>query len=495
MTTFDLDLRATPPASATLPRSSSAVADWLRLVVATLARVVLFSVLGMALWGALPLAIGWHPTTVMTGSMEPRIQPGDVVVAKPVAESDLHRGQVLLFDDPDQVDHLRLHRYDSDGAAGTLVTRGDANPEADSTPVERSAVEGVGYLRIPFVGLPVLWLQEARVAQLVVTAAGLLLVTALSRLDSPLRARQEALAGLERELAPAAPRGERRAARRHERRLRRLRTAGASLSLLALAGGLAVTLVVAGGSSAGYAAQTVNPRSTLSTGTFDCLTESYNGQTSFGFPYNETSGTTTADGSSFARTGTLVGGASFVPGSCAKDDSPALQLDGTGQVLTAVQLGGQPAFTIETWFRTTTTTGGSLAAFTTAQSGNATTADRALYMTNAGTLALGVRPTTSTVRAVTTPRAYNDGQWHHVAVTMSSSGTSFYVDGAFLGSSTMITSAQSATGYWRVGSAPLAGFPSAPTSSGFTGTVDGTVIYNNSAQGASALQARYAAGH
>ena len=176
MTTFDLDLRPTPTAAIALPVASSAATDWLRLVAATLARVVLFSVLGLALWGALPTAIAWQPTTVMTGSMEPRIQPGDVVVAKPVAADDLSLGQVLLFDDPDHADHLRLHRYEAAGDSGTLVTKGDANPEADSTAVARSSVLGVGYLRVPFVGLPVVWAAEHRTAPLVVLAAGIVVL-------------------------------------------------------------------------------------------------------------------------------------------------------------------------------------------------------------------------------------------------------------------------------------------------------------------------------
>ena len=37
---------------------------------------VVATLLGLALWAAAPAVIGWHPTTVMTGSMEPRLRPG-----------------------------------------------------------------------------------------------------------------------------------------------------------------------------------------------------------------------------------------------------------------------------------------------------------------------------------------------------------------------------------------------------------------------------------
>ncbi|MEG8033804.1 S24/S26 family peptidase [Sphingomonas sp. LR61] len=136
------------------------VVDWGRVVVGTVARGVVATLLGLALWAAAPALIGWQPTTVMTGSMEPRLTPGDVVVSRPVASGEVRTGKILLADDPDQPGHLRMHRYVEDGPGGTLVTKGDANPQQDSTPLERSAVHGVAFLRIPFVGAPVLWLRQ-----------------------------------------------------------------------------------------------------------------------------------------------------------------------------------------------------------------------------------------------------------------------------------------------------------------------------------------------
>ena len=147
MTTFDLLQPATAAQRIVGSRGASrSWPHWLRLVVGVVSRTVLGTLVGLLLWAAVPAVIGWTPTTVMTGSMEPRIHPGDVVVAKPVAETEIHRGQVLLFQDPDRADHLRLHRYDDNGQGTQIVTKGDANPTADSTPIDRSAVVGVGYL-------------------------------------------------------------------------------------------------------------------------------------------------------------------------------------------------------------------------------------------------------------------------------------------------------------------------------------------------------------
>ncbi|UFU14717.1 S24/S26 family peptidase [Curtobacterium sp. C1] len=161
--------------------------DWGRVVVGTLARGIVATVVGMALWAAVPAVIGWQPTTVVTASMAPRLVPGDVVVSRPVPTPEVVPGRVLLADDPDQAGHLRLHRYVETGADGTIVTKGDANPAADSTPLDRSAVHGVGYLRIPFIGTPVLWAHEGRWGAVAAAAAALAGLLALCTVDAGLR--------------------------------------------------------------------------------------------------------------------------------------------------------------------------------------------------------------------------------------------------------------------------------------------------------------------
>lgn len=161
--------------------------DWGRVVVGTLARGIVATVVGLALWAAVPAVVGWQPTTVVTASMAPRLVPGDVVVSRPVPTPEVVPGRVLLADDPDQPGHLRLHRYVETGADGTIVTKGDANPAADSTPLDRSAVHGVGYLRIPFIGTPVLWAHEGRWGAVAAAAAALAGVLALCTVDAGLR--------------------------------------------------------------------------------------------------------------------------------------------------------------------------------------------------------------------------------------------------------------------------------------------------------------------
>lgn len=153
---------------------------WTRFTVVLIARGILAAVFGVLFWGVVPTVIGWHSTTVMTGSMEPTLHVGDVVVSKPIEPRELRKGQVLLFDDPDHVGILRLHRFNALNADGTLTTKGDVNPGADSTPITRAAVVGVGYLRVPFIGIPITWAARGDTAALTSLGAALLTVTALA---------------------------------------------------------------------------------------------------------------------------------------------------------------------------------------------------------------------------------------------------------------------------------------------------------------------------
>jgi signal peptidase I len=153
---------------------------WPWLIATTCSRAVLATVICLGLWGALPAAIGWHPTTVSSGSMLPRLHVGDIAVSRPLGATPPTVGSVLLFDDPDHPGRLRLHRFVRIGDDGMLVTRGDANNGDDSSPVALSAVRGIGTLRVPWVALPVVWIREGTWLPLSAALLVLLGLTALT---------------------------------------------------------------------------------------------------------------------------------------------------------------------------------------------------------------------------------------------------------------------------------------------------------------------------
>lgn len=124
----------------------------------------------LALAVAGPLAVGDRPYTVLTGSMEPTIAAGDVVIDERISPTAARVGDVVTFRDPEDQSKLITHRVRSirrDGSNLWFVTQGDAN---NTTEHWRIAVDGqlgrVVYT-VPWVG---------HVAVLTHTPGGLLLI-------------------------------------------------------------------------------------------------------------------------------------------------------------------------------------------------------------------------------------------------------------------------------------------------------------------------------
>ena len=146
-------------------RSSSSFLLWLCLG-------FLFTLLAAA---ALPLAVGDRSFTVLSGSMSPTIETGDVVVTEPVAPAAVELGDIVTFRDPEGTEKLYSHRVQSVDPAGgnvAFVTRGDANTSVERWQVPADGTVGRVVYRIPKLGFAVAWLSApgARTAMTVLPA-------------------------------------------------------------------------------------------------------------------------------------------------------------------------------------------------------------------------------------------------------------------------------------------------------------------------------------
>ncbi|MCO8269504.1 signal peptidase I [Actinoplanes sp. TRM 88003] len=133
-------------------------------------------VLGLLAVSVAPVLVGWKSTVVVSGSMMPKIHPGDVVSAAPPPDK-IAPGTVVLVNDPARPDELLMHRVLRLDDAGRMITKGDANQTADTTPVPMANLVGVPRMRIPWIGLPYLWIRQGH--YLPVGAAGVLLMALL----------------------------------------------------------------------------------------------------------------------------------------------------------------------------------------------------------------------------------------------------------------------------------------------------------------------------
>jgi hypothetical protein len=112
------------------------------------------------------------------------------------------------------------------------------------------------------------------------------------------------------------------------------------------------------------------------------------------------------------------------------------------------------------------------------------TYDRHIYLDKDGRIVFGVYP--NAVKLVYTPAGtnYADGKWHHLVGTLSSNGQKLYVDGDLIKADVTVTSAQSYTGYWKVGCGNLTAWANAATYAANPTTLDysGPNYFNGSIQ-------------
>jgi signal peptidase I len=135
----------------------------------------------MSAWAFVPVLLGWESSAIVSNSMAPRVERGDVVVFRPASEETLDTGAVIMFfgSDPDQA---IVHRIvDIDFGASTYATRGDANTSVDSDAVPFASVQGVGALLVPLVGWPIAWANEGNIAMLGLFLAGFFAVVWLAQ--------------------------------------------------------------------------------------------------------------------------------------------------------------------------------------------------------------------------------------------------------------------------------------------------------------------------
>jgi signal peptidase len=97
---------------------------------------------------------GWEFDAVLSGSMEPDIGVGGLVVIKPVDGNDVNVGEVISFKLPGidtPICHRVIERTEtSEGIV--LRTKGDANEEPDINVVHASDVTGKAVFYLPYAG-------------------------------------------------------------------------------------------------------------------------------------------------------------------------------------------------------------------------------------------------------------------------------------------------------------------------------------------------------
>ncbi len=131
--------------SATARERSVAGRGVLRRVVRVTITLTLWILLGFGAGLAASLTVpnlfDYRALTVLSGSMEPALGVGSVVIDERISALEARRGDIVSFPDPDQRGRTLTHRLRSarvEGKTAYMVTKGDGNdaPERWSVPAE-----------------------------------------------------------------------------------------------------------------------------------------------------------------------------------------------------------------------------------------------------------------------------------------------------------------------------------------------------------------------
>lgn len=159
----------------------------------------------------LPRFIGAVPLTVLTGSMEPMLHPGDLIVSQQIDPDKVRVGDIITYQpqagDPALITHrVKAIAFGMNGI-DHFTTRGDANG-VDDAPVKPGQVMGKYVYDIPYLGYVAHAIPPAIKPFIVQGIGVVLLLWAAVQLINAVRAKRRAA----RQAHNTRPRTEREAA-------------------------------------------------------------------------------------------------------------------------------------------------------------------------------------------------------------------------------------------------------------------------------------------
>ena len=104
----------------------------------------------------------YHAIAVASGSMTPNILKGDIVVIEKIDGdySKLKKGQVIAYKYDNIVIVHRLINIIEEKGTYYFYSKGDANESEDNWVITEDMIIGIVNVKIPYLGLPTVWLNE-----------------------------------------------------------------------------------------------------------------------------------------------------------------------------------------------------------------------------------------------------------------------------------------------------------------------------------------------
>lgn len=116
----------------------------------------------------MPMPFGYGASVVLSGSMEPALSTGDLLVVR--QEEAYAQGDIVVYQSGRMAVVHRIMTIDGE----TVITKGDANTASDE-PISIAAIKGKVIAAVPLLGYPV-WALKSPVGIIAAIAAAVLLV-------------------------------------------------------------------------------------------------------------------------------------------------------------------------------------------------------------------------------------------------------------------------------------------------------------------------------
>lgn len=106
----------------------------------------------------------WQFLRVLSGSMEPTIKTGSIILIKKIDPNQLKEGDIITYSSLDNPNILVTHRLvsikETEAGQVKFLAKGDANEVQDSREIDPASVKGKLVFTIPFLGYISIWVRK-----------------------------------------------------------------------------------------------------------------------------------------------------------------------------------------------------------------------------------------------------------------------------------------------------------------------------------------------
>jgi len=95
---------------------------------------------------------GYEAFVIVSDSMEPQINKGDIVIIKNVPEKNINEGDVITFKNKGEYITHRIIKIEKNNGKNLYLYKGDKNEVQDIDKIEYSQIKGIQIGKIPLIG-------------------------------------------------------------------------------------------------------------------------------------------------------------------------------------------------------------------------------------------------------------------------------------------------------------------------------------------------------